>query len=77
MSQQFCYTSTPNVEEETFRLLVLFDYKIDLTDWAAREALRVAQLAAAQIAVAALETAIYELNKMFLQLRCDLRSLGV
>jgi hypothetical protein len=77
MSLQFCYTGTPNVEEETFRWLVLFDHKIDISEWNAIEAEITAGIAAAEVDVAALETAIDELNRMVLQLRCDLRSLGV
>jgi hypothetical protein len=77
MSQQFCYTSTPNVEEETFRLLVLFDYKIDIADWNTAEAQLITQLTAAEVNVALLEATIDELYKMFLRLRCDLRSLGI
>jgi len=77
MSLQFCYPETPNVEEETFRLLVLFDHKIDISEWNAVEAELVAKLNEATVSVTALETALDELNRMFLQLRCDLRSLGV
>lgn len=77
MSLQFCYTSTPNVEEETFRWLVLFDHKVDISEWNATEAELTSKLNDASVAVSNLETTIDALNRMFLQLRYDLRSLGV
>lgn len=77
MSQQFCYRSTPNVEEETFRWMVLYDYKISQAEWNAIEAEVTAAVAAAGVAVASLETAVDGLNRMFLQLRCSMMELGV
>lgn len=77
MSQQFCYRSTPNVEEETFRWMVLYDYKISQAEWNSTEAEVTAAVAAAEVAVASLETAVDRLNKMFLQLRCSMMELGV
>lgn len=77
MSLQFCYTSTPNVEEEAFRLLVLFDLKVDLVTWTAVEALLNTNINAQRAKLEQVETAVEALYKSVQRLRCQLLELGV
>ena len=71
MAQQFYYPTTPNVEAEAFRLLVLYDHKIGIVEWTANEAAIAAELATLSGAVDGLAAAMNELNKTIIRIQCE------
>ena len=76
MSLQFCFTSTPNIQATAFRLLVLFDEKVDQSVWDAVEA-QIEQNLADQVAYeAAFETDLVTMQNTLISIRSRLLELG-
>lgn len=77
MSQQFCYPSTPNIEQEAFRLLTIYDLKVSLVRWTVVETLMQANINAQKSKQASIDTEVEALYKAIQRLRCRLMELGV
>lgn len=77
MSEQFCYPTTPNIEQEAFRLLALFDLRISLVDWTVVEATIIASMAEQTSKQAQITADIEEIHKAIQRLRVLLMELGV
>ena len=77
MSLVFFYPETPNIEEESFRILNVFDVKISQIAWDAIEVEINQSLADVQSASTAIDSDLTALRKTLLKVRHTLLGLGV
>jgi hypothetical protein len=76
MSQQFCITHPVNIEDMAFKLLTLFDAKVNQSAWDAVEVVLQAELLALEATADSLTTTIAALNRQLIYLHYKITELG-